>query len=240
MKSKYWFFLCSIVFLLLVESVSASTITEATIEVSPRRGDITTDIFVQVRGEPYTGGFLTVAGDVPVLYLYYDDKVIIERMKCVTKSRGYGDFSDYEVSFDVSVKVPNEHPYSELGEHSITAVIEASDGTRASSTTTFEIVNYIPPPEWWEDLPQDFIAEITGPQGPQGEIGLQGPEGEQGQVGPQGAQGPQGQQGDKGEKGDTGDIPNEAVILNLGISTISAIISIIALILVVRARNKMR
>jgi len=217
-----------IFFLLLTKSVSASTIVGATIEVSPGQGDITTDIFVHVRGEPYTGGFLTVAGDVPVLYLYYDDKVIVERMKCITKSRGYGDFSDYEVSFDVSFKVPNEFPYSELGVHNITAVIEASDGTSANSTATFEMVNYIPPPEWWQDLPQEFIDEITGPPGPQGEQGTQGE---------QGSTGPQGLKGDKGDKGDTGPYPNEAVMFNLGISAVSGIISIIALSVVYKLKK---
>ena len=186
----------------VIPAVFATTVTSASIEIYPNKGDITTNISVHVRGEPYVGGFVTVQGDVPVLYLYYDDKLIVERLKCVIIPPAYGDFSSYNCVFDVTFKVPNEFPYSELGVHNITVVIEASDGTFAKANTTFEIVNYIPPPEWWEDLPQDFIDKITGPQGPQGiqgEQGVQGPKGDKGDTGPQGVKGEKGLQGEKGE-----------------------------------------
>jgi len=215
-------------------SVLGTTVTGATVDVYPKQGDITTEIFVSVRGEPYKGGILTAAGDVPVLYLFYDDKIIVQRMKSRIIPKGYGDYSDYECSFDFTFNIPNEYPYSELGIHNITAVIEASDGTSANATTTFEIINYIPPPEWWEDLPEEFIDEITGPQGETGEQGPHGIQGEQGQIGPQG---PQGEKGDKGDKGDTGPYPNEAIMFNLGISAISVIISIIALSLVYKMKK---
>lgn len=225
MKRKYWVLLGSIFFLLLVKQASASTISEATIEASPRQGDITTDILVQVRGVPYRADFATASGDVPVLYLYYDDKVIVQRMKCVTYPK-YLDYSTYEVSFDVTVAVPNEYPYSELGVHNITAVIEASDGTKANATTSFEIVNYVPPSDWWDDLPQDFVDSITGPQG------VIGPQGETGSAGPQGEQGTQ------GVKGDPGPYPTEAVMLNLGVSVVSGIIAVVALILFSRVKKQ--
>lgn len=217
-KRKYWLMLAMILpfFLIQVPSVSATTITEAIIEASPNQGDITTSIFVQVRGEPYDvnglfGGYLTAKADYPRLYLYYDDKCIIQRMACVT-APGIGDYSNYWSSWDVTISVPNEYPYSELGVHYITAVIEASDGTTASTTTAFEIVSYIPPPEWWEDLPQDFLDNITGPQGPAGLQGIQGLQGEQ------------------GPKGDTGSYPIEALILNFSLSSIAVLMSLIALV----------
>jgi Collagen triple helix repeat (20 copies). len=196
----------------LVGSASAEAITGATIEVSPGQGDITTGILVQVRGEPYRNG------QGSCLYLYWDDKCIVQRLEDLDVSNP--PISSHIHSWDCAVSVPNEYPYSELGIHNITAFIEADDGSSANATAIFEVVNYIPPPDWWEDLPQEFVDEITGPQG------AQGPKGEQGEQGPVGPQGPQ---GDKGDKGDPGPYPSGAVILNLGISTISGIISIIAL-----------
>lgn len=215
----------------LIPLASSTTVTSASVEIHPVQGDITTTIFVHVRGEPYKGGIVTAQGDVPVLYLYYDNKSIVQRMKAVSYPRPYSDYSDYECVFDVSFKVPNEYPYSELGVHNVTAIIEASDGTKANATTSFEIVNYIPPPEWWEDLPQDFIDEITGPQGEQGEQGLAGPQGVKGDTGLQGLK------GDKGDKGDTGPYPSEAVMFNLGISAVSGIIAIVALSLVYKMKK---
>jgi len=205
-KRRYWLLLAMVLpfFLIQVPSVSATTITGAIIEVSPTRGDITTSIFVHVRGEPYDvnglfGGYVTAKADYPRLYLYYDDKCIIQRMDCVT-APGVGDYSNYWSSWDVTISVPNEYPYSELGVHHITAVIEASDGTSANATTIFEVVSYIPPPEWWEDLPQDFLDKITGPQG------------------------------DQGPKGDTGPYPVEALILNFSLASIAVVMSLIALV----------
>jgi len=220
--------------IMAIPSVLCTTVTGATVDVYPNKGDITTEIFVSVRGEPYKGGIVTVSGDVPVLYLFYDTKIIVQRMKSRIIPKGYGDYSDYECSFDFTFNIPNEYPYSELGIHNITALIEASDGTSANATTTFEIINYIPPPEWWDDLPEEFIDEITGPQGmtgDKGDTGSQGIQGEQGQIGSQGPQ------GEKGDKGDTGPYPNEAIMFNLGISAISLIISIIALSLVYKMKK---
>ena len=198
--------------MLTVSISKATTIERATVEVYPSKGDITTEISVHVRGEPYSpsslfGNYRTAAADYPRLYLYYDDICIVQRMACVT-SPGIGDYSYYYCSWDVNVTVPNEYPYSELGLHNITAVVEASDSTTAVAITTFEVVNYFPPPKWWEDLPQEFIDEITGPQGPKGE---------------------RGPQGEIGLQGEPGSYPIEVIILNLAISALSVIISIIAL-----------
>lgn len=221
-----------------IHSVSATTtITGATIEVYPSKGDITTNILVHVKGEPYTADYTTSFKDYPVLYLYYDDKCIVQRMPPITVSPPGPLYNPYYCSFDINVSVPNEYPYSELGIHNITAVIEASDGTKANATAKFEVVNYIPPPEWWKDLPEDFVRSITGPQGIQGPQGATGPQGPQGA---QGIQGIQGVQGPKGDKGDTGPYPIEAVALNLGTSATSAIVSIIALSMVYKMKKELK
>jgi len=184
----------------------SSTITSITMEVYPTSGDITTEITLQVRGVPYTGGFLTVAKDYPVLYVYYDDKIIESRVKPITKSRGYGDFSDYEASWDIIVHIPNEHPYSELGPHTIRVVAEASDSTKTSATKTFQVVNYFPPPEWWSDLPPELLDHITGPRGQTGETG------------------PAGLKGDPGAPGEA--YPKEALYYSVGASTLALLISL--------------
>ena len=184
-----------------------STISSITIELFPTKGDISTDLTVKVRGVPFAGGFLTVAGarEYPVLYLYYDDKVLVSRVAPITSSRGYGDFSDYSASWDVNVKVPNEYPYSELGQHVVKVRVEASDGTSASASANFNVVNYIQPPEWWRDLPSEFLAMIQGPAGPKGATGAQG------------------------LKGDPGvSAPMEYIYASMGVSIIAIIIALIA------------
>ena len=220
------FFTGFIFFLLLAKPASAQAITGVSIEVSPKQGDITTKILVKVRGEPYRNG------STCYLYLYWDDKCIVQRLEDVDVS--VPPIRSHIHSWDCDITVPNEFPYSELGIHNITAVIEADDGSSANTTAAFDIVRYIPPPEWWEDLPQDFLNKITGPQGPQG---LQGPQGVKGDKGDTGAQGLQGIQGPKGEQGDTGPYPIEAVILNLAISIVSGIVSIISLSIVYRMKK---
>jgi len=209
-----------IFFLLLAKPVSAQAITGATIDVSPKQGDITTDILVQVRGEPYRNG------QGSYLYLYWDDKCIVQRLEDIDVSNP--PISSHIHSWDCNISVPNEFPYSELGIHNITAVVEDDYGSRVSANATWEVVNYIPPPEWWQNLPQEFIDEITGPQGEQGLIGPQGAKGDTGLQGPK---------GDKGDKGDTGPYPNEAVMFNLGISVASGIISVIALSIVYKMKK---
>ncbi len=208
----------TIVMMSLVGLVQGSTVTSATVEIHPAQGDITTDIFLHVRGEPYNGTTYTTYGDFPVLYVYYDDKLIVERMEPFKVPYTSAGWTNYLLSYDVTIRVPNEFPYSELGRHRITAVIEARDGTFASAFATFDVVNYVPPPDWWEKLPQDFIDEITGAQGEKGdkgdkgdtgeigergETGLKGEKGETGEQG-QGEQGIQGLKGDKGEQGKQG------------------------------------
>jgi hypothetical protein len=192
MEKKYALMtLAFLLFTLIIPAVQGSTISSVTVEIYPNKGDITTDIVVSVRGNPYAGGFLTSAGDreYPVLYVYYDDQVLESRVAPKTSGRGYGDFSDYAASWDVSVKVPNQYPYSELGQHIIRVRVDASDGSSATATANFNVVNYITPLQWWENLPQDFIQSITGARGPIGSTGATGPKGTTGTQGPKGEPG---------------------------------------------------
>jgi len=194
-------------------------------EVYPSEGDITTDILLKVRGEPIQGE------GIHYLYVFWDNKVIVQREEDVK----VGIFGEEHIrAWDLIIHVPDEFPYSEIGIHNITWTIEYGYTEVYRNSTTFEVNEYIPPPEWWEDLSEEFIDEITGPQGmtgDKGDTGSQGIQGEQGQIGPQGPQ------GEKGDKGDTGPYPNEAVMFNLGISAISVIISIIALSLVYKMKK---
>ena len=200
-----------------------STISSIQIEVNPIRGDISTDIFVKVTGVPYISG-----GLARHLNLYWDDKNIVRNQEPNELGRA---------NWDSSVRVPNEYPYSNLGIHTIRAAVLASDGTTAQASTTFEVVNFFAPPEWWVDLPQDFLDLIRGPQGPQGPQGIQGVQGVQGSQGDVGLMGSQGSIGPKGEKGDLGEsYPIEAFYYTVGASTTAMIASIITLIVALRKR----
>lgn len=151
----------------MITFAEESTISTITMEVSPSSGDITSDILVTVRGVPYICG-----GQLRRLYVYYDDKNVVSG-QVPTDTGG-------RATWDASIRVPNEKPFSDLGQHTVRVVVEASDGTTASASTTFTIVNYIAPPEWWRDLPSEFLEMIKGPKGDTGATGIQGPKGEPG------------------------------------------------------------
>lgn len=167
--------ICLAIFLLQIKPVPVTSITGMTVEVHPSEGDITTEIYVLVRGEPYH-----VSPGQTFLYLFWDDKLVAERLPSIFHEAGPKSW--YEQSWDLALKPPNEYPLSELGTHEITVVIESTDGTKAVSLATFDIVRYFPPPELWELLPQDFIDRITGPRGTTGAMGPQGPAGEKAEI----------------------------------------------------------
>jgi len=62
-------------------------------------------------------------------------------------------------------------------------------------------------------------------------------QGEKGDVGPQG---PPGKTGRKGEKGDNGPYPLEAVLLDLGLSSVSVIVSVVALSMVYKIKKELK
>lgn len=197
---------------LVIPSILAATVTSITIELFPDEGDITTDIFVVVKGTPYETDF------AHLLYIYYDDILIVSNM---LPSKG-SSFATWYAHWELTINVPNEYPYSELGKHVIRAEVYKYEASTVKATTSFRVINYIPPPEWWEDLPEEFLDEITGPPGPKGSKGQRGDTGPRGPVGPEGP---------KGKQGEPGPYPMEAIYYNVAISTLSLIISIIALII---------
>ena len=228
MEKKYALMpLAFLIFTLIIPVVQGSTISSITIELYPTNGDITTDITIKVRGVPFSGGYVTRAGasEYPVLYITYDDKIIASRLAPVTWYGGYGDYSGYSASWDAIIKIPNEYPYSELGKHIVKARIEANDGTVATASTSFSIVNYIAPPEWWSDLPSDFLTTIQGPVGPKGDTGAQGVKGNTGSQGPKGDTGIQGPKGEPGQ-----DFPITAMYYVITASTLALFFGIAAFI----------
>jgi len=177
----------------LLSYAEESQIATITIEAFPNTGDITSDILVKVIGVPYICG-----GPLRRCYVYFDGKNVASGVVPVDTGG--------RASWDVTFKVPNETPYSNLGEHTIKAFVEASDGTSATATTTFNVVNYIQPPEWWRNLPSEFVQMITGPAGAKGATGAQGP------------------------KGDPGtSAPMEYIYASMGVSALAIIIALIAM-----------
>lgn len=214
--------LCCLIIICSSNLPQANAISSLTLEIFPTNGDITTDITVRVRGVPFTGEYYRQTEAYPVLYIFFDDKIIESRLEPITRSKtGFGDIYVYSASWDTIIKVPNEYPYSELGQHKITAQIEGSDGSKANATAYFNVVNYVAPPEWWEDLPSDFLAKITGPQGPQG---VKGDQGIQGPVGPAGPRGPQGEVA-----------PVEILYATIGVSIVALVIAVLAFL---KSRNR--
>lgn len=218
----------SILMLLIIPCSFCSTITDVTIEIYPKQGDITTEIFVHVRGEPY------LVTKQTFLYLYWDDKFIIQRMSCISHDHVW---NVWELSWDILLRVPNEYPYSEFGSHNITVIIETTDGYVVKNNTTFNVINYIPPPEWWEDLPQEFLDEITGPQGLKGDKGEKGDKGNTGSQGSRGDTGQRGLTGPKGDKGEPGEVTFFLLLISLG--GVFMILGVIIIVLVIPLYNRL-
>jgi hypothetical protein len=195
------------------------TMSEITIENYPISGDITTNIILKIRGTPYDIGF-NEGWKMPQLYLYFDDMNVLAKQLPFYSSLGFtGQDHYFKGSWDVILKIPNQYPYSELGVHNIKAVVESFDGSSVTATTTFTVINYIPPPSLWDSLPPEFIEKIRGDQGAQGVQGIQGEvgiQGIQGIVGPIGSQGIQGVQGLSGK-----DAPMDLIYLGLVVAVVS-------------------
>lgn len=173
----------------------------------------TADIYPS-KGSVFTDIYLQVRYDYMEdgqLYLFWDGLLILEDVA-----------QNFQTGFDVHFYPPNIYPYSELGNHSIhlqiwyNVIVEEprihKEPRFYNSTLTFEIVQYFPPTsewwEWWESVPDEIKQDLVGPQG------------------------------EKGEKGDTGPYPLEAVLLNLGLSSASVIVSVIALNMVYKMKKE--
>lgn len=221
---KTLLFLSILVFAVSVPKVYG---LEPTAEIYPSKGTIFTDIFLKVRGlDKYVEGEFAPAAVGLELYVFWDDKAIITRMGDIVEN------SYHLHIFDASFRPPNEYPYSELGNHTIFGEVWKSSQFCWNFTLTFEIVEYYPPPsewwKWWESVPDEIKQELVGPQGIQGEQGPIGPQGEQGIQGP------------KGEQGDSGPYPLEAVLLNLGLSSVSLIVFVITLSMFYKMKKELK
>ena len=198
--------------LAVIVALSFSSIlakSDPTATLYPTKGSIYTDIYLQVRG---FGG---------TLYLFWDDKLIGTYTE-YKDPRG----QDYQAftGFDIHFKAPNEYNYSNTGVHRVSMQINWKywDGQFYVKDTSFnlpfEIVEYYPPPSmfstWLNSLSADARAQLVGKQGPTGPQGATGSTGTQGPIGP------------KGEKGVS--YPLEMVYLNVGISALAMIVSVIA------------
>jgi hypothetical protein len=198
MKKMYAFAIISIV--LLLSTIYEVSAAEPYAKIYPKEGTIFTDIYIQIRN----------LGDGILFHLYawWDDKLIIERLQ----NPDYAQYiwqHDYKGLYDTHISAPNEYPYTELRNHTVFIEIWKERTTFfLNFTLTFKIVEYYPPPsfyqEWWDNLPQEFKDQLKGEQGIQGERGATGLKGDEGDVGQQGIQGERGVQGEKGYKGETG------------------------------------
>jgi hypothetical protein len=146
---------------------------------------------------------------------------------------------------DIHINAPNKYPYSNLGNHTIYIEIWNVDTFCTNFTLTFQVIKYYPPVDmlitWWNNLTAAQKQLFIGPKGDKGDQGIQGIQGAKGNTGATGATGPQGLQGVQGVKGDKGDsYPIEAVALNLGVTSVSTIVSVIALSMVYKMRKQLK
>jgi len=201
--------------LLVINAIPKVSAVEPYAKIYPEKGDVFTDIYVQIRN---------LGDDILFnLYSWWDDKLIIENLQNPDFSSVYW-AHEYKGYYDIHISAPDEYPYTELGNHTIFIEIWRDRTVFfINFTLTFEIIEYYPPTsdwwKWWESVPDEIKANLTGAQGLQGIQGIQGE---------QGIQGIQGVKGDKGDKGDTGPYPLEAVQLNLSLSAVSVVTFIIA------------
>ena len=133
-----------ILVLMLAINVSYVSAVEPTAKIVPTEGSVYTDIFLQIRGlEKFLEGDNWPGYRDMEMYLYWDDKPLILGLSDL----GSGDKNMHY--FDVHFSAPNEHPYSDLGNHTI--YIEIYKDWAAflcNFTLTFEIVEYLPCDEY--------------------------------------------------------------------------------------------
>jgi len=162
--------------------------------IHPTTGTVETKILLTVRADPGHKGPM-------YLYVFCDDICVVQR-KVPFK------LTSTIHSWDVTFSPIKDVPRSSKG-YLIKVQIDDNGVLTESYVNYFGITDYIPPAELWENLPQGFIDEITGPPGPRGYQGIQGrpgSEGPEGPEGPIGETGSQGLQGEMGPQGLTGEI----------------------------------
>lgn len=126
-----------------VSNVPTVLALEPTAKIYPSKGTVFTDIFLQVRGlDKYVEGEFAPAAVGLELYVFWDDKLIIERQGDIMSG------SYHLHIFDAHFSPPNEYPYSKLGNHTIVAEVWKSSQFLINFTLTFEIIEYVPCPEY--------------------------------------------------------------------------------------------
>jgi len=186
-----------IISLSLLPSVGAEPFLKT---LAPWSGDSLTDILAIIRAEKRTD-------NTPIyLYVFWEDLAIITRLSdtVIDKQHTY--------MWDVTFNPPDDPRYLRDGSNSILFWLEDVDGNIQSYPCVFTITDMIPQPSWLDDLSQEELDLIRGPEGPPGEAGPPGPEGPQGEVGPIGPVGSPGPQGSLGSLGPQGEVGPRGIV----------------------------
>jgi len=138
------YFLFPILVSMLSLNVAYVSAVEPTAKIVPTEGTVYTDIFLQIRGlEKFLEGDNWPGYRDMEMYLYWDDKPLILGLG----DPGSGDKNMHY--FDVHLSAPNEHPYSDMGNHTIYIEIYKDWAQYLCSfTLTFEIIEYLPCDEY--------------------------------------------------------------------------------------------
>lgn len=203
----------------LAPNVYADTFT-VNISMFPTHGDCTTNVML----------FVTVvvpaSKDTYTLYVFWDDECIVNGLR-----DGATNLVHQHI-FKINFNPPSGRKGTS---HFVEVVVIDHVGNMVEKIypKNFKIDETIPSTEWWEELPPEFILEITGPEGPEGTQGIEGsegPQGPQGPRGPQGETGPKGSQGEQGHEGPIGPPGRDAKTFSLSI-VVSLALSVFAVIL---------
>lgn len=138
-------FLVVIAVFLPAMNIMQVSAVEPTAKIIPTEGTVYTDIFLQIRGlEKFLEGDNWPGYRDMEMYLYWDDKPVFLGLS----DPGSGDKNMHY--FDVHLSPPNEHPYSDLGNHTIFIEI-FQDWTKflCNFTLAFEITEYLRCAEWF-------------------------------------------------------------------------------------------
>lgn len=162
--------------------------------LAPWSGDSQTEILAIIRVEKRTD-------NTPMyLYVFFNDLAIITRLSdtVINKQHTY--------MWDVVFTPPQDPRYLKKGSNDIEFWIEDVDGKILTYPCVFTITDRVPQPSWLDELTQEQIDEITGPEGEKGDVGPPGPGGPEGEEGPEGPEGPPGPQGVWGAPGPEGPV----------------------------------
>ena len=196
----------------------AATDTSIRYNVMPGDGSYNQKILIWVRCDPLT------APAPGYIYIFWDGVPVIPRTVTPKVTGGYS------YGWDLTITPPAAYSYK--GDHMIMIWIEYSDGTTKTRTWEYTVTDGVPPLEWWQNLPPEYLNQIRGPKGDKGDTGAKGevgPQGNQGLRGAQGVEGPRGPIGIVGPIGESGVVDYGllgamVVGLNLGVEAVKFIV----------------